>query len=195
MTETKAEQDVNWAELRPQLIKIGLEIGPLIVFFIMNAREDIFTDTAWFMGAMVISLVLSWILLKKIAVMPLVTGVVVLIFGALTLILRDDTFIKMKPTIVNTIFAATLLGGLAVNKLPLQKVLGKSIALVEAGWRTLSLRWGLFFILLALLNEIVWRTQSEEFWVGFKVFGLIGLTVLFSISQVPLIARHRIEKD
>ena len=96
----------------------------------------------------------------------------------------------MKPTIVNLIFSAILLGGLAVNKLPLQKVLGKSITVDEAGWRALSLRWGLFFILLAVLNEAVWRTQSEEFWVAFKVFGLIGLTVLFSVSQLPLIRRH-----
>src|SRR5690349_18654339 len=107
-TETKSD-DVNWDELRPQLIRLALEIGPLIVFFVVNARDDIFAATAWFMGAMVVSLALSWLLLRRIAVMPLVTGVVVLIFGGLTLWLQDDTFIKMKPTIVNSLFGLTLL--------------------------------------------------------------------------------------
>src|SRR6218665_2143400 len=111
MTE-KAEADVNWDELRPQIIKLALELGPLVVFFIANARADIFVATAWFMGAMVLSLLLAWVILKKIAVMPLVTGVVVLVFGGLTLWLQDDSFIKMKPTFTNSLFAAVLLGGL-----------------------------------------------------------------------------------
>src|SRR6201747_2341166 len=112
MAEDAKEPEVNWAELKPQLIKMALELGPLVVFFIVNSRADIFTGTAWFMAAMVISLVLSWLLLKRIALMPLVTGVVVLIFGGLTLWLHDDTFIKMKPTVINTLFGAVLLGGL-----------------------------------------------------------------------------------
>jgi len=190
MTETKAEQDVNWDELRPQLIKIALEIGPLIVFFIMNAREDIFTGTAWFMGAMVISLVLSWILLRKIAVMPLVTGVVVLIFGALTLILRDDTFIKMKPTIVNSLFGLTLLGGLAFHKSLLRYVFGEVYKLKPEGWTVLTWRWGLFFLFLAALNEVVWRLFDTNTWVAFKVWGTMPITIIFSMAQLPLLTKY-----
>ena len=115
MTE-QVEKDVNWDELRPQIIKLALELGPLVIFFIMNARADIFVATAWFMADMVISLALSWVILKKIAVMPLVTGAVVLVFGGLTLWLQDDTFIKIKPTITNMLFASVLLGGLVFGQ-------------------------------------------------------------------------------
>ena len=110
------DTELNWTELKPQIIKMALELGPLVVFFIVNARADIFVGTAFFMGAMVISLVLAWLLLKKVAVMPLVTGVVVLIFGGLTLYFRDDTFIKVKPTVINSLFGAVLLGGLAFRQ-------------------------------------------------------------------------------
>src|ERR1700742_3061465 len=110
MAEDVKDPEVNWVQLRPQLIKMALELGPLVVFFIVNARADIFVGTAWFMAAMVLSLALSWLLLKKIAVMPLVTGVVVIIFGSLTLLLHDDSFIKLKPTIVNSLFGLALLG-------------------------------------------------------------------------------------
>src|SRR5215475_13454674 len=120
MADAAKDQDVNWDELKPQLIKMALELGPLVVFFIVNARADIFVGTAWFMAAMVASLALSWLLLKKIAIMPLVTGVVVLIFGGLTLLLHDDSFIKLKPTIVNALFGFALLGGLPFH-LPLLK--------------------------------------------------------------------------
>ena len=179
MTEAKDTKDaeVNWDELRPQLIKMALELGPLVVFFIVNSRADIFTGTAWFMGAMVISLLLSWLLLKKIAIMPLVTAVVVLIFGGLTLWLHDDTFIKMKPTIVDSLFGIVLLGGLAFHQSLLRYVFGDVYKLKPEGWTILTLRWGLFFFALAALNEIVWRTQSTDFWVGFKAFGVIPLKV------------------
>src|SRR3569832_1506383 len=123
-TAKDKDQDVNWDELRPQLIKMALELGPLVVFFIVNSRADIFVGTAWFMGAMVLSLALSWLLLKKIALMPLVTGVVVLIFGGLTLWLHDDTFIKMKPTIVDSLFGIVLLGGLIFRTSLLKYVFG-----------------------------------------------------------------------
>lgn len=190
MTDKTAEPEVNWDELRPQLIKLGLELGPLVVFFIMNGRADIFVATAWFMGAMVVSLLASWLILKKIAVMPLVTGVVVLVFGGLTLWLQDDTFIKMKPTITNALFAAVLLGGLAFGQSLLKYVFGDVYKLRPEGWWKLTLNWGLFFVVLGVLNEIVWRNFDTDFWVAFKVWGIMPLTVLFSMTQVPLLNKY-----
>jgi intracellular septation protein len=189
MADTKTDE-VNWSELKPQLIKMALELGPLVVFFIVNARADIFTGTAWFMGAMVIALVLSWLLLKKIAVMPLVTAVVVLIFGGLTLALHDDTFIKMKPTIVDSLFGIVLLGGLAFRQSLLKYVFGDVYKLQARGWMVLRLRWGLFFFFLAALNEIVWRTQSTDFWVAFKVWATMPLTILFAALQLPTLSKY-----
>jgi intracellular septation protein len=186
----KAEPDVNWDELRPQLIKMALELGPLVVFFIANARADIFVATAWFMGAMAISLTLTWFILKKIAVMPLVTGVVVLVFGGLTLWLQDDTFIKIKPTITNSLFAAVLLGGLIFRQSLLKYVFGDVYKLKPEGWSKLTLNWGLFFVVLAIINEVLWRNFSTDIWVAFKVWGVMPLTVLFSISQVSLLTKY-----
>lgn len=190
MSDKTAEAEVSWSELRPQVIKLALELGPLVVFFITNARTDIFTATAWFMGAMVLSLALSWAILKKIAVMPLVTGVVVLVFGGLTLWLQDDTFIKMKPTITNTLFAAVLLGGLVFGQSLLRYVFGDVYKLRPEGWWKLTLNWGLFFVALAILNEVVWRTQTTDFWVAFKVWGIMPLTIVFSLTQLPLLSKY-----
>jgi intracellular septation protein len=184
------DADVSWGELRPQLIKMALELGPLVVFFNVNARADIFVGTAWFMGAMVLSLILSWLLLKKVALMPLVTGVVVLIFGGLTLWLHDDTFIKMKPTIVDSLFGVVLLGGLVFRVSLLRYVFGDVYKLRPEGWTVLTLRWGLFFFFLAALNEVVWRTQSTDFWVAFKVWATMPLTILFAASQLRVLNRY-----
>ena len=189
MTE-KAEAEINWDELRPQLIKMALELGPLVIFFIANARADIFVATAWFMGAMVLSLALSWAILRKIAVMPLVTGVVVLVFGGLTLWLQDDTFIKIKPTITNTLFASVLLGGLLFGHSLLKYVFGDVYKLRPEGWSKLTLNWGLFFVALAIINEVLWRNFSTDIWVAFKVWGVMPLTVIFSISQVSLLNKY-----
>ncbi|MBF0678486.1 MAG: septation protein A [Devosia sp.] len=194
MTE-KAEPEANWDELRPQLTKLGLELGPLVVFFIANARADIFTATAWFMGAMVISLIASWFILKKIPVMPLVTGVVVLVFGGLTLWLQDDTFIKIKPTITNVLFGSVLLGGLLFGQSLLKYVFGEVYRLRPEGWWKLTLNWGLFFFVLAVLNEVLWRNFSTDTWVTFKVWGVMPLTVLFSMSQVPLLTKYAPEAE
>ena len=190
MAEQDKDDDVNWSELKPQLIKMALELGPLVVFFIVNARADIFVGTAWFMGAMVLSLILSWLLLKKVALMPLVTGVVVLIFGGLTLWLHDDTFIKMKPTIVDSLFGVVLLGGLVFRVSLLRYVFGDVYKLRPEGWTVLTLRWGLFFFFLAALNEVVWRTQSTDFWVAFKVWATMPLTILFAASQLRVLNRY-----
>jgi len=190
MAERAKDDDVNWSELKPQLIKMALELGPLVVFFIANARADIFVGTAWFMGAMVLSLLLSWLLLKRVALMPLVTGVVVLVFGGLTLWLHDDTFIKMKPTIVDSLFGVVLLGGLLFRVSLLRYVFGEVYKLWPEGWTVLTLRWGLFFFFLAALNEVVWRTQSTDFWVAFKVWATMPLTILFAASQLPVLNKY-----
>lgn len=193
--KTEAKKDeVNWTELRPQILKLVLELGPLVIFYIANAKADIFAATEWFMGAMVVSLLLSWLLLRKVAVMPLVTAIVVVVFGSLTLILHDDTFIKMKPTVIQGLFALALFGGLLLDKPLIRYVMGGALQLDHTGWRRLSLRFGCFFAAMAVLNEIVWRTQSTDVWVDFKVFGIIGLTILFIFAQLPLIKRHSIDQ-
>jgi intracellular septation protein len=186
----QAEPELNWEELRPQLIKLGLELGPLVVFFIVNSRADIFAATAWFMGAMAISLLASWLILKKIAVMPLITGVVVLVFGGLTLWLQDETFIKMKPTITNGLFAAVLLGGLLFGQSLLKYVFGDVYKLKPEGWLILTMRWGIFFFALAIINEILWRNFSTDVWVAFKVWGIMPLTVIFSMFQLPVLTKY-----
>ncbi len=190
MTDKTAEPDVSWDELRPQLIKMALELGPLVVFFIANARADIFVATAWFMGAMVVARALTWAILRRIAVMPLVTGVVVLVFGGLTLWLQDDTFIKMKPTITNSLFAAVLLGGLVFGHSLLKYVFGDVYKLRPEGWSKLTLNWGLFFVALAIINEVLWRNFSTDIWVAFKVWGVMPLTVIFSLTQVSLLNKY-----
>ncbi|MBH0237819.1 septation protein A [Methylobrevis albus] len=187
------------------LLKLALELGPLVIFFFVNSRAEslvarwpalgglggpIFLATAVFMAAMAVSLAISWSMTRRLAIMPLVTGVVVLVFGTLTLLLQDDTFIKMKPTIVNTLFGAVLLGGLAFGKPLLGYVFDSAFRLDDAGWWKLTRNWGVFFLILAVLNEVVWRTQTTDFWVGFKVWGIMPLTLLFSATQVPLLMRH-----
>ena len=185
-----AEPEMNWDEVRPQIIKLVLELGPLVVFFIVNGRADIFVATAWFMGAMAVSLLASWLILRKIAVMPLVTGVVVLVFGGLTLWLQDDTFIKMKPTITNLLFSSVLLGGLLFGQSLLKYVFGDVYKLLPRGWFLLTLRWGLFFLVLAVANEVLWRNFSTDVWVAFKVWGIMPLTIVFSVLQLPTLTKY-----
>ena len=217
--DTKPEDQVNWAELRPQLIKIALELGPLVVFFAVNAlgeswlesspllsswfSQPIIFATAVFMVAMAIALLLSWVLLKRIAVMPLVTGIVVLIFGTLTLVFQDATFIKMKPTIVNALFGGVLLGGLLFGQSLLRYVFGDVYKLQEKGWWILTVRWGIFFFVLAALNEIVWRgadafiadpKAANDLWVAFKVWAIMPLTIVFSMFQLPVLTRYAPEE-
>lgn len=172
------------------LLKLALEMGPLVVFFLANQRAGIFMATALFMAAVLASLAVSYALTRHLPMMPMVTGVVVLVFGGLTLWLHDDLFIKLKPTIVNSLFGATLLGGLAFGRPLLPYVLDTVFQLTPEGWRKLTFRWGLFFFVLAGLNEIVWRTQTTDFWVNFKVFGIMPITIAFALAQTPLILRH-----
>lgn len=172
------------------LIKLALEAGPLVVFFVGNAKFGIFHATAAFMVAMVAALGVSWAMTRKLPIMPLVGAIFVVIFGGLTLILQDDLFIKLKPTIVNLLFATILFGGLVMRRPLLKPLLGAALTLDDRGWDILTRRWAIFFVVLAILNEVVWRGFSTEFWISFKLFGIMPLTLLFGIAQIPLIKRH-----
>ena len=199
--------DPKQREMNP-LVKLALELGPLMVFFFANARGEwltsampaldalggpLFLATALFMVATAISLAVSWTMIRTLPVMPLVSGIVVFVFGALTLYLQDETFIKMKPTIVNMLFGAVLLGGLVFGKALLGYVFNSAFTLDAEGWHKLTFRWGLFFVFLALANEIVWRAFSTDFWVAFKVWGIMPITLAFTLSQMPLIMRHTVD--
>jgi intracellular septation protein len=176
-------------QLNPTL-KLVLDIGPLVLFFIANQRFGIFAATAAFMTAVLVALAVSYAMTRHLAMMPIITAVVVLIFGSLTLLLHDDLFIKLKPTIIYVLFAGALFGGLLFGKSLLGLVLDSVFDLTEEGWRKLTWRWAVFFVVLAVLNEVVWRTQSTDFWVNFKVFGVLPLTFIFGALQYPLLVKY-----
>jgi intracellular septation protein len=172
------------------ILKFALELGPLAVFFFANGRLGIFQATAAFMIATAIALVLSWVLTRRLAIMPLVSGVIVAVFGTLTLYLHDDVFIKLKPTIINALFGVILLGGLAFGRALMAVVFDEAFQLTQKGWRILTFRWGLFFLFLAVLNEMIWRTQTTDFWVAFKVWGTMPLTMAFAMLQLGVLQRY-----
>ena len=174
----------------PKWMKPTAEYGPLVVFFLAYWQWDLLTATAWLMGATAITLVIYYIYARNVPMMPLMTAVIVGIFGGLTLWLQDETFIKMKPTIVEALFSVILLGGLAFKRSLLKPLMGHAWPMEERGWYLLSMRFGLFFAAMAVLNEIVWRNFSTDIWVNFKVFGLMGLTLAFAITQAPLMKRY-----
>ncbi len=175
------------------LLKLALDIGPLALFFAANAKFGIFTATAVFMVAVVSALLASYAMIRQWPVMPVVTAVIVVIFGGLTLVLHDDTFIKLKPTIIYTLFGGILLGGWFLDRPVLEILFDAMFRLTPEGWRKLTLRWALFFLVMAVVNEAVWRTQSTDFWVNFKVFGFMPLTLVFAALQVPLLTRYAVE--
>jgi len=175
------------------LFKLATELGPLLVFFVVNAKFHLFAATGAFMVAIVVALVASYVVTKHVPLMALVTCVIVLVFGTLTLVLHDETFIKIKPTIIYALFAGVLGGGLLFGRSFIAIMFDQMFNLTPTGWRILTFRWALFFAGMALLNEIVWRTQSTNFWVGFKAIGVTSLTALFAIAQMPLIKRYHIE--
>ena len=187
-TNTKATEPA----LKDQLLKLAVEVGPLVVFFVVNARAGIFWGTGVFMGATVLSLIASRILFGRIPVMPLVTGVCVMVFGGLTLWLQDDHFIKIKPTIVNALFAGALFIGLLAGQSLLRVIFGEVFRLTDEGWRKLTLRWAFFFTFLAVLNEVVWRSFTTDTWVSFKVFGVMPLTMAFAVAQVGLLRQYEL---
>ncbi len=180
----------------PKWLKPTTEYGPLVVFFAAYyLQKDLMVATGGLMAATAVSVALSLIMIRRVPLMPLITAVIVGVFGGLTLFLNDPTFIKLKPTIVQALFSVVLLGGLAFGKALLKPVMGAAWPMNETGWRKLTMNFGLFFAAMALLNELVWRTQSEEFWVNFKVFGLMGLTFLFVLTQLPLMNRHALPEE
>jgi intracellular septation protein len=178
-----------------QLLKLAVEVGPLVVFFIVNARAGIFWGTGVFMVTTIVALIASRFMFGRIPVMPLISGACVIVFGGLTLWLQDDHFIKIKPTIVNALFAVALFGGLLAGHSLLKVVFGEVFRLNEDGWRKLTLRWACFFTFLAVLNEVVWRTVSTDTWVSFKVFAIMPLTMVFALSQIGLLKAHEIPAD
>ena len=180
---------------RAQILKLLVEVGPLVVFFLTNARAGIYWGTATFMVATFVSLAASRIWFGRIPVMPFVSGVCVLVFGGLTLWLQDDHFIKIKPTIVNGLFAIALFGGLLAGQSLLRIVFGEVFRLTEDGWRKLTLRWACFFVLLAVLNEIVWRSFSTDVWVSFKLFAIMPLTMVFAIAQIGLLRAYELPPE
>ncbi len=195
MSDTPANASGDSISPRRQGLKLLVEIGPLVVFFIGNTQYDIFVATGAFMAATAISLLASRLIFKRVPAMPLVTGIFVFLMGGLTLYLHDDLFIKLKPTIVNVLFASILLGGLAYGHSLLKYLFSDVFQLLDEGWRKLTFRWAIFFLFLAVLNEIVWRFFSTDFWVAFKVFGIMPLTLVFSIMQLGLMQRYQIGSD
>ncbi len=173
--------------------KLLIDIGPLAIFFIFYTRSGLQASILPFMVATVIAVLFSYILEKKIPIMPTVGAGIVLLFGGLTIYFDNDVFFKMKPTIINILFAVILYGGILINKPFLKYLLGAALKLEEAGWKILTKRWIGFFIALAVLNEIVWRTQSTDVWVNFKVFGILPITFIFTMTQFPLIKKYQIE--
>lgn len=169
-----------------------IEAGPLAAFVLVLARGGIYWATGAFMAATVVALAASYILERRVPIMPLVGGVFVLFFGGLTLYLQDETFIKVKPTLVNALFAVTLFGGLATGRPLLKPVFGAAFQLSDDGWRKLTWRWALFFVLMAATNEAVWRNFSTEFWAWFKLAGFLPMTFVFALAQVPLIQRFQL---
>lgn len=171
-------------------IKLAIDLGPLIVFFATNFAAGLYAATGAFMIATLIALAVAWLKYHKLPVMPLVTGVVVLVFGGLTLYLHDETFIKLKPTIVYTMFAGLLFAGLMFERHLLAFLFGPVFSLTNEGWRKLTLRWIAFFVVMAIVNEAVWRNVSTDAWVSFKLFGFLPLTFVFAMAQVPLLQRY-----
>lgn len=179
-------------EVGQQLLKLAVEFGPVLVFFATNAVKGIYWGTGLFVVATVVSLIASRLLFGRVPTMPLVSGIFVLIFGGLTLYLQDEVFIKLKPTIVNLLFAGILFGGLMMQRPLLRQLFGDEFKLTDEGWRKLTFRWACFFVVLAVLNEIVWRNMSNDAWVAFKAFGIIPLTLVFALSQIGLLKRFEL---
>ncbi|MBW3096727.1 septation protein A [Pseudohoeflea coraliihabitans] len=192
------------------ILKLALELGPLLVFFFGNAKGawlaeqfpilaalggPIFVGTALFMTAVAIAFTISWIITRTIPIMPLLSGAIVLVFGALTLWLHDDTFIKVKPTIINSMFGAILLGGLFFGKSFLGYVFDSAFRLDAEGWRKLTFRWGLFFFFMAGVNEVMWRNFSTDIWIAFKVWGNMPMSILFMMAQLPMMKRHALPDE
>ncbi|MGK9170624.1 septation protein A [Inquilinus limosus] len=192
-TEPRAEVAAETKADKAPFLRLALEAGPLLLFFIANQTAGIMPATAVFMVATVVAVVLSIRLERRWPIMPMVGCVFVLVFGGLTLWLADDLFIKLKPTVVNLLFAAILFTGIATGRNFLKLMMGTVFELTDQGWRILTWRWAVFFVVLAVINEIVWRSFSTEFWAGFKLFGILPLTLAFAMAQMPVLLRHQVK--
>jgi intracellular septation protein len=181
--------------MNPQLRRLALDLGPLILFFAAFQYAGIFAATGIFMVAVLTSLAVGWHLEKKLSPIPLVTAILVVIFGGLTLYLHNDTFIKVKLTVLYVIFGTTLLVGLRFNRIFIKYVFAEAFDLTEKGWRGLTWRWGIFFLSLAALNEAVWRNTSTATWVSFKVWGIMSLIFLFALAQTPFLLKHHADPE
>ena len=183
--------------MNKSFVKFLTDFGPLLIFFFYyyNSDKDLKVAIPPFIIATIIALIIVWLLEKKIPMIPLLGGILISVFGGLTIYFDNPVFIYVKPTIINILFGLVLLFGKYFTKEPLlKKIMGKSVALSDQGWKLLNNRWVFFFFSLAILNELVWRTQSEEFWVNFKVWGILPLTFIFTAFQVPLISKHKINE-
>lgn len=185
-------------------MKFAVEFGPLIVFFVGyfaakrivdDEKQGLIWATGVFIVVSLIALAVSYAVERRVQPMTVVTTVVVTIFGGLTIYLNDDTFIKRKPTIVSGLMGGVLLGGLAVGRSLIQPLMSSAFQLDDAGWRKLTLRWGLFFLFIAGLNEVAWRRMGNDAWMTFKLFGITGLTFVFLLTQLPMIQRHSLEEE
>lgn len=210
MTSQPQTEDRNKGEQINPGLKLALEVGPVVLFVLsynfgdrlidlFNLQDPfskpIFLATAVIMVSTIVSIIISWNVTRSLPAMPIVTAVVVSVFGGLTLYLQDDLFIKLKPTIVNTLFGVTLISGMLMGRSFLKLVMGPAFQMDQEGWNKLTWRWGFFFLFLAVVNEIVWRNFSEGFWVGFKFWGMTTLTMAFVASQLPLMMRHSTEEQ
>jgi len=177
--------------MNPQIRRLILDFGPLPLFFVVFHYWGIFTATAVLIPAVLAALAIGYALERRLSVMPIFTAIVVMIFGGLTLYLKNDIFIKMKPTALYGFFGAVLLGGLRFNRLYIKYVFAQAFELDEPGWKKLQLRWGIFCLCLAVLNEAVWRSTTTATWVSFKVWAILPLIFLFALAQTPLVIKHQ----
>ena len=175
------------------ILKLIIDIGPLAIFFVFYTKSNLQSAILPFMIATIIAILISYIVDKKLPIMPTVGAAIILLFGGLTIYFDNEVFFKMKPTIINIIFGLVLYVGEVVNKPLLKYLLGSSIKLKDKGWSVLTKRWIGFFIALAILNEVIWRTQSTDIWVNFKVFGILPITFIFTMFQFPIIKKYQIE--
>ena len=183
--------------MNKSFLKFITDFGPLLIFFFFYYNNDKNLEIAIppFIIATIIALAVVWYNEKKIPMIPLLSGILITFFGALTIYFKNPVFIYIKPTVINILFGFALLFGKYFSNEPiLKKIMGKSILLTDEGWNLLSKRWIIFFFSIAILNELVWRTQSEEFWVNFKVWGLLPITFIFTAFQIPFITKHKIDE-